>query len=72
MSTHNICFHGEIRKMSIILVEKKCHIWQYDDCIKVIRCATSHEKGAYALCKEQKSGSACTVVQSDQYHHCCS
>ena len=29
MSTHNICFHSEIRKMSAFLDEKKCLISCY-------------------------------------------
>ena len=30
MSTHNACFHGEIRKISVLFGWKKCHIWSYD------------------------------------------
>ena len=29
MSTHNICFLGEIRKMSVLLGTKKCVNWRY-------------------------------------------
>ena len=30
MSIHNICFHGEIRKISTIFgKKKKCLIWSY-------------------------------------------
>ena len=27
MSTHNICFHGEIRKIAVPVGGKKCLIW---------------------------------------------
>ena len=27
MSTHNICFHGEIRKITVPVGGKKCLIW---------------------------------------------
>ena len=26
MSTHNICFHGEIRKISILMFEQNMHL----------------------------------------------
>ena len=29
MSTHNICFHRGIRKISVFLVKKMCLIWSY-------------------------------------------
>ena len=35
MSTHNICFCGEIRKLSAFSWWKKCFICCYDDCGKV-------------------------------------
>ena len=30
MSTHNICFRGEIRKISVLFGRKNGFIWSYD------------------------------------------
>ena len=35
MSTHNICFRREIRKLLVIFGWKKCLIWSYD-CLFVV------------------------------------
>ena len=37
MTTHNICFHREVRKISVYLAEKKHHIWT---CVEILRVYT--------------------------------
>ena len=68
MSNHNICFHEEIKKKSVFLVEKK-HLIVFPGKMDKEKI---HEKqygeGTHVLARRPRS--AFTSMQSDQGFHC--
>ena len=61
MSTHNICFHGEIRKVSLLLVEKKksyVELWSFVLSSNVLYTCTwgmAQDFLPYHICKQQRT-----------------
>ena len=73
MSTHKICFHGEIRKISILLDREKAPVLEL--CGPVSNqfnslSETQQEKMYLILCVPSRLGSAYTFKLSDHYLHC--
>ena len=56
MSTHNICFHGEIRKISMLFGWKKAPYLEWSECIKAL--AAIHKLQHTIFFKQEEYGIA--------------
>ena len=65
MSTHNICFHEEIREnISTLQLEKMPYI---ELLVITVLCQLCQMKGDFVyVCKQKRPISSCVSVQSDQ------